>query len=109
MSEQPLNPAKVPADHPTVVKAMRLYDEILDDEEKRNVYQYTIIAVVSAKAEKFTEHMTRFAGSILLMLDLHFDPKFRDASRASRNRPRRVDCVDVADVIASLRSEDGAR
>lgn len=104
--------ADVPSDHPRVVMAMNLYDEILTDEEKRNVHLTAVIAAVSAVAEQFEGDRLRvWAESMAGWIVLHSDPKAREAIRAALNRPRPKyeDCVDAADVIAGLRGEGGAR
>lgn len=112
MSVQYPNSVFVAADDPAVVKAMATYDDDLDETERRNVYQTMIMAVVSAgRANYEGKHLGDFAESMAMTVRMNSVPGYREAVRASRNRPptRYEDGIDVADVIASLRDEDGGR
>ena len=99
------HPQDVSAGHPAVVKAMGLYDDILDDEERRGIFQTTACAVVSFFEDGNPDHLTHFAESLATTVRLRLIPEYHQAVREARNRPapRYEDCLDVEDVIASLR------
>lgn len=102
----------VSVDHPKVVRAMRLYDEILDDTEKRNVYLTSVRAAVSAEEEGFYgNRLTQWAESMTGFVVHYSHQEHREAVRAARNRPPAgpEDGIPVGEVIAKLRGEDGAR
>lgn len=81
-------PGTVPDDHPKVAQAMRLYDEIFTDEEKRNVYRSAILAAVSAGKERFEgDRLRRWAQATIVSIDVHSRPEIREAIREATRRP----------------------
>lgn len=99
------NSVFVDADDPAVVKAMAMYDNDLDDTERRNVFETMIMAVVSAERDNYTgDHLTDFAKSMVMTVRMNAVPGYRDAVRAARNRPpaRYEDGVDVSEMLAEF-------
>lgn len=89
---------------PAAAKAMRLYDDILDDQERRGIFQTTACAVVSYFGDGDPDHLTRFAESLAMTVRMRLIPEYQQAVREARNRPpaRYEDAFDVEDVLADL-------
>lgn len=107
MSTEPLDIAE---DHPKVVRAMRLYDEILTDDEKRNIFLNSIREAVAAEQEGYYgNRMTRWAESLNVSIVMWSDQGYREAIRDAKTRPapRYEDCLDVADVLVELGLREG--
>jgi hypothetical protein len=95
----------VPDDHPAVVKAMRLYDDVLNEDERRGIFQNLIRAVAAANDTGDNAPLVAFAESLKLTVRLRLIPEYQQAMRDSQNRPpaRYEDCVDVTEMLAEFR------
>jgi hypothetical protein len=102
---------KVPADHPDILNAMRLYDEVLNEEERRSCYLTAMRAAFTAEAEGFRGDWLRlWAESMVgMVLGEVYQPGLREKLR---NAPKTVreagGIVDAATVIREIRETRNA-
>lgn len=101
-----LNPGTPPVDDPQVAEAMRVYDGILNDTERREVFRSMYRAVLAYDRTQDVDHLARLSLSVKDMVLLEQQPGFTEARRAPR-KPPTDPCAGagIAEVVRRLRED----
>lgn len=103
MAMQYRRPGVPPADDPTILQAMTVWDN-LTPQEQRNVFQGIVQAVTGFSRTKDIDHLVNLSQSVNEMVLLERQPGFTEARRNPPKEPEEPsESVGISEVIRRLR------